>query len=132
MEVYIKDMVVKSLRSEDHPKHLEKAFRILHEHKMMPNPVNCMFGIPAGKFFGFIITQRGIEMRLNQFEALRDMPSPKIIHKIQRLSGRIDALSQFVFKSTKKCQPFLKLLRKRTNWEWTPECEAAFNNSRST
>lgn len=76
MEVYIIDMVVKSLRSEDHLKNLEKAFRIVHAHKNDAQPSQVYIGILAGKFPSFIIIRRGNEICLNQIKALRDMPMP--------------------------------------------------------
>ena len=35
MEVYIDNMLVKSLRVVDHDAHLEETFGILHKHRMM-------------------------------------------------------------------------------------------------
>lgn len=90
IEVYVDDMVVKSLMSEVH---LEKAFRILCKHRMMLYPAKCTFGILMNKFLDSIITQRGIEECLDQIKALRDMPSPKTVCKIQRLNKRVAALS---------------------------------------
>ncbi|XP_057481981.1 uncharacterized protein LOC130768891 [Actinidia eriantha] len=43
MEVYIDDMLVKSLRAHNHVAHLEEAFDILRRHRMMLNPSKCIF-----------------------------------------------------------------------------------------
>lgn len=96
MEVYIDDMIVKILMREDHLKHLYKAFQILRQHKMMLKLTKCNFEIPEGKFHRFIIIQEGIKPCLNQIKPLRDMPSSRTIYEIQRLSGRVSILSQFI------------------------------------
>ena len=44
MKVYIDDMLVKSLKEDDHVAHLEKTFGILRKHRMMLNPSKCIFG----------------------------------------------------------------------------------------
>lgn len=54
MKVYINDMVVKSLKNEDHLRHLEKTSQIPRQHKMMLNLAKCTFEIPPGKFLGYI------------------------------------------------------------------------------
>ena len=61
MEVYIDNMLVKSIKAADHIPHLEKAFDILRKHRMMLNPFKCIFGVSSGKFLGFLVTKRGIE-----------------------------------------------------------------------
>ncbi|GFZ05223.1 hypothetical protein Acr_17g0007950 [Actinidia rufa] len=61
MEVYIDDMLVKSLRSSDHIAHLEEAFSILRRYQMMLNPSKCIFGVSSGKFLEFLVTKHGIE-----------------------------------------------------------------------
>lgn len=54
------------------------------------------------------------------------MPSPKRHKDVQSLTGRMAALSRFISKSTDKCVPFFNLLRGNNKFEWTEECEAAF------
>ncbi|KAG7588683.1 Integrase catalytic core [Arabidopsis suecica] len=65
MEVYIDDMLVKSLKKEDHIKHLEECFEILNQYQMKLNPAKCTFGVPSGEFLGYIVTKRGIEANPN-------------------------------------------------------------------
>ena len=61
MEVYIDDMLVKSNQRPDHAVHLQQTFDLLREYGMKLNPLKCAFGVSAGRFLGFMVTQRGIE-----------------------------------------------------------------------
>ena len=61
MEVYIDNMLVKSLKTVDHIAHLKEAFGILRKHRMMLNPFKCIFGVSSGKFLGFLVIKQGIE-----------------------------------------------------------------------
>ena len=61
MEVYIDDMLVKSKERPDHTTHLQETFDILRAYDMKLNPLKCDFGVSAGRFLGFMVTQRGIE-----------------------------------------------------------------------
>ena len=112
MEVYIDDMLVKSTTVELHVAQLSEAFQILREYNMKLNPATCAFGVLAGKFLGFIVNNRGIEANLDKIKAVLDMLPPSNIKEVQRLTGRIAALSRFVSKASDKCQPFFQVLKK--------------------
>ena len=106
MEVYIDDMLVKSIKAELHITHLAEAFQILKSYNMKLNPAKCTFGVSTGKFLGFIVNNRGIEANPDKIKAALDMLPPSNIKDIQRLTGRIIALSRFVSRASDKCRPF--------------------------
>ena len=125
MEVYIDDMLVKSVKAELHVDHLAKSFQVLKDYKMKLNPTNYAFGVSAGKFLGFIINSCRIEANLNKIKVVVDMQPPSNTKEIQRLTGRIAALSHFVSRSSDKCQPFFQVLKKAFHWD--THCEEAFS-----
>ena len=53
IEVYIDDMLVKSLRENDHVEHLEEYFKVLNKYQMKLNPTKCSFGASSGKFLEY-------------------------------------------------------------------------------
>ena len=117
MEVYIDDMLVKSVKAELHITHLAEAFQVLKSYNMKLNPAKCAFGVSVGKFLGFIVHSRGIEANLDKIKAVLDMLPPSNIKDIQHLTGRIVALSRFVSKARDKCQPFFQVLKKAFQWD---------------
>ena len=112
MEVYIDDMLVKSVKAELHITHLAEAFQVLKSYNMKLNPAKCTFGVSAGKFLGFIVNSRGIEANLDKIKVVLDMMPPSNIKDIQPLTGRIAALSCFISRASDKCQPFFQVLKK--------------------
>lgn len=48
MEVYIDDMVLKSMKSENHLQVLEEVFNILDKFNMVLKPSKCHFGVKVG------------------------------------------------------------------------------------
>ena len=77
MEVYIDDILVKSAAAQDHVTHLDQTFSILRRTNMMLNLSKCTFAVRAGKFLGFIVSQRGIEAKPEKIQAILDMGSPR-------------------------------------------------------
>ncbi|KAL0381941.1 UNVERIFIED_CONTAM: Polyprotein P3 [Sesamum latifolium] len=126
VEVYVDDMLVKSKKAEDHTKDLEETFSVLRKYKLKLNPAKCAFGVQGGRFLGFMVTQRGIEANPLKIKAIIDMKAPTCINEVQRLTGRIAALSRFISKSAEKSLPFFKTLRKAKTFEWGTPCQLAF------
>ena len=63
---------------------------------MKLNPSKCAFGVSAGKFLGFMVSQRGIEVNLDQIKAVMETPPPKNKKRLQRLTGKLVALGLFI------------------------------------
>ena len=92
---------------------------------MKLNPIKCAFGVSAGKFLGFIVNSREIEANPDKIKVVLDMQPPSNTKEIQRLAGRIAALSLFLSRSIDKCQPFFQVLKKAFHWD--AHCEEAFS-----
>uniref|UniRef100_A0A2N9F1B6 Uncharacterized protein n=1 Tax=Fagus sylvatica TaxID=28930 RepID=A0A2N9F1B6_FAGSY len=124
VEVYVDDMLVKSKENEDHLKDLKETFQALRTYNMKLNPEKCAFGVSSGKFLGFMVSQRGIEANPDKIKAILEMSPPTTVKEVQSLTGKAAALNRFVSRSTDKCLPFFKVLRKA--FQWTEECQRAF------
>ena len=96
MKVYIDDILVKSMEAEDHISHLQQAFPTLRKYNMKLNPAKCSFGASSGKFLRYIVTHRGIEANPKQIRAIHSIPSLKKVKEVQKLTGRMAALSRFI------------------------------------
>ena len=82
MEVYVDDMLVKSLKAPDHVKDLEETFALLRKYKMKLNPNKCAFGVESGKFLGFIVNQHRIEANPEKIRALMEIKSPRRVKEV--------------------------------------------------
>jgi hypothetical protein len=112
VEVYIDDMVVKSIRCSGHVEDLKQVFSIPRKHNLKLNASKCAFGVGSGKFLGFMVTQRCIEANPDQIAAIQGLQPPKNVREVQKLTGMAAAHNQFISKSVEKCRPFFDLIRK--------------------
>ena len=76
IEVYVDDMVVKNKVVSEHVEDLEVIFNILRKHNLRLNASKCSFGVGSGKFLGYMVTHRGIELSLDQIKAIQNMQPP--------------------------------------------------------
>ena len=126
VEVYVDDMLVKSLDEGKHLDDLQETFNTLRRYSMKLNPSKCAFRVVSGKFLEFMVSHRGIEANPEKIKAILDMKPPQNIKEVQSLTGRVAALNRFVSKATDKCLPVFKVLKKA--FEWTDECQRAFQD----
>ena len=126
-EVYIDDMVVKSKAVSDHVRDLGDIFEILKRHKLRLNASKCSFGVGSGKFLGYMVTHRGIEVSPDQIKAVNSLQLPRKPKEVQRLTGMIAALNHFISWSLDRCRPFFLLLNKWKGFEWTKENGRSIN-----
>ena len=73
IEAYIDDMIVKSKVGSKHVGDLTSIFGILRKHKLRLNASKCSFGVGSGKFLGYMVTYRGIEVNPDQIKAINGL-----------------------------------------------------------
>ena len=95
---------------------------------MMLNPKKCFFGIGARKLLGFIVSQRGIEVNRDKIQAILKITRPTRLKDVQRLTGCVAAVSQFISRLGERAAPLYKLLKKTDKFVWTDEADAALQD----
>jgi len=126
VQVYVDDMLVKSRREQDHLEDLKETFNTLYSYNLKLNPGKCTFEMTAGKFLGFMVSQRGIEANPDKIWAIIEMAPPRNVKEVQSLNGKIAVLNKFMSRMTDKCLPFFRMLKK--SFQWTIECQQTFKD----
>ena len=126
IEIYIDDMVVKSKMVSEHLGDLRTTFQILRKYKLRLNASKFSFGMGSGKFLGYMVTHRGIEVNTDQIKTINNLRSPQNPKEVQKLTGITAALNRFISRSADRCRPFFLLINKWKCFEWTEECATAF------
>ena len=119
-------MVVKSKVVFEHLEDLGSTFNVLRRHKLRLNASKCSFGVGSGKFLGYMVTHRGIEVNPDQIKAINDLKPPQNAKEVQKLTGIIATLNRFISRSTDRCRPFYLMINKWKGFEWSEDYTAAF------
>ena len=126
IEIYIDDMVVKNKMVSEHLGDLGAIFEILRKYKLCLNASKCLFGMGLGKYLGYMVTHRGIEVNPNQIKAINNLQSPRNPKEVQKLTEMAAVLNRFISRSADRCRPFFLLINKWKGFEWTKECVITF------
>jgi hypothetical protein len=127
-EVYVDDIVIKSMKADSLLGDLWETFANLDRYSIKLNPKKCSFGVPTGQLLGYRISERGIEGNPEKIQAIINMQPPKTLRHVHQLTGRLAVLSRFISKLGEKALPFYRLLRNTDKFTWTEEAQAAFND----
>ena len=112
IKVYIDDMVVKSKVVSEHVGDLRDIFEILRKHKLRLNASKCSFGVRSGKFLGYMVTHRRIEVNPDQMKAINSLQPPRNPKEVQKLTEMTATLNRFISRSDDRCRPFFLLMNK--------------------
>jgi hypothetical protein len=115
VEAYVDDIVVKTKKADNLVANLKTAFACIQAKNVRLNPEKCVFGVPRGMLFGFIVSEWGIKASSEKVSTITNM-------------GCLVALSRFISRLGEKGPPLYRLLRKTERFAWTPEAEEALEN----
>jgi ribonuclease HI len=126
IEDYVDDIVVKSKKREDHVEVLRKVFERCRLYKLKMNPLKCAFGVSAGKFLGFLVHNRGIDVDPAKASAIATMRPPTSHKELKSFLGRLSYIRRFIPGLAAVTSTFSRLLKKGVSFNWSAECQEAF------
>ena len=80
------DMLIKSQSLEDHLVDLEENFNMMKENRVRINLIKCTFKVAAGKFLGFMLNEKGVEVNSTKCRAILEMRNLATPKEVQRLN----------------------------------------------
>jgi hypothetical protein len=122
IEDYVDDIMVKSKTREDHFGILEKVFKKCRLYKLKVNPFKCAFGVSAGKFLGFLVHQRGIDVDPARASATATMKPPTTHKELKSFLGKLSYIRRFIPGLAAVTSTFVLLLKKGAPFHWSTEC----------
>ena len=75
------------------------------------NPNKCAFGVLAGRFLGFVVHEKGIEISHNTIAAINKVVALEIKVELHSLISKINFIRRFIANLSGKIQSFSPLLK---------------------
>ncbi|KAL0287105.1 UNVERIFIED_CONTAM: Retrovirus-related Pol polyprotein from transposon.6 [Sesamum angustifolium] len=126
--VYLDDIVVYSGTLAEHVEHLRQVLTRLHEHELYAKVSKCSFAQETISFLGHIMERGRIRMDPKKVQAIEEWRPPSNVHDLHSFLGLANYYRRFVKGYSEIARPVTDLLKKTETWDWTPQCQVAFDN----
>ena len=124
--VFIDDILVYSSSSDDHEKHLRIVLQTMRDKQLYAKLSKCEFWKDKVAFLGHVISKEGIFVDPKKIEAVVAWERPTNVTEVRSFLGLAEYYRRFVEGFSMIASPLTKLTQKHAKFEWTDECEQAF------
>ena len=125
--IYLDDVLVYSRTFDEHLQHLRLVFDRFREAGLKLKPRKCFFGQKHVKFLGHVISPEGVQPDPAKIEAIKKYPVPRKVKDVRAFLGLANYYRKFVKDFAKIAGPLHELTKKGLKFQWTNECQAAFD-----
>jgi hypothetical protein len=124
--VFIGDILVYSRSEEAHEEHLRLVLQKLRDQKLCAKFSKCEFWLKQVAFLGRVILKGGISMDPSKIQDVLSWKAPMSVSAIRSFLGLAGYYQRFIEGFSKISKLMTELLEKDKQFEWTPTCEASF------
>ncbi|PIO76323.1 reverse transcriptase [Teladorsagia circumcincta] len=126
---YLNDVIVTGRNIEEHVANLETLFKRISDYGFRVRIEKCNFLMPQLRYLGNIIDATGRRPDPAKIEVIRKMPHPDIV-QVRSFLGMLNYYGHFISKMRQLRAPLDDLLKKNVPFEWSPECQDAFQRAK--
>jgi hypothetical protein len=124
--VFIDDILIYSKNEEEHAKHLRIVITRLREHQLYAKFSKCAFWLEEIQFLGHVLSAKGIELDPSKVQDILEWKSPTTVHQVRSFLGLAGYYRRFIPDFSKIVKPITGLLKNDTKFDWSSECNNAF------
>jgi hypothetical protein len=124
--VLIDDILACSRSEEEHEGHLRLVLQKLRDRKLYAKLSKCEFWLKQVSFLGYVISKGGISVDPSKVQDVLSWKAPMSVDDIQSFLKLAGYYRRFIEGCSKIRKPMTELLEKYKRFEWTPACEASF------
>lgn len=130
VKCFIDDLVIHGTTRTECYENVKKVLDRLREYNVRVNLEKCQFFCDEIKFLGHLVGKDGIKPMPEKIHAIINAPTPKSISQLQSFLGLINYYGKFIPRLSEKLAPLYNLLKNK-RFEWSEECNNAFQNSKN-
>jgi hypothetical protein len=124
--VFIDDIIIFSKMEEEHEVHLRLVLEKLRAHQLYAKFSKCEFWLTEVAFLGHIVSAGGVSLDPGKVKDVLNWMPPTSVLEIQSFPGLAGYYRHFIKDFSKIAKPMKRLLEKNKDFNWTPECQASF------
>ena len=125
--IYLDDIIIYGKTFEIHLENLKEVLRQLKEANLKLNAEKCLFFQTEVTFLGHLVSEKGISTAPEKVKSVQEWPIPTNVSEVRSFVGLCSYLRRFIPGFSTICKPLHVLTEKGHNFEWSEQCQIAFN-----
>ena len=125
--LYLDDLLLWSSNFDQHLQHLSQVFDKLRAANLRVKPSKCEFARQQVSYLGHLLTPEGIRPDPDKVRAIVEATPPHNLKKLRSWLGLASYYRSFIKGFSKIAQPLTALLKHDAPYDWTEDCQMAFN-----
>src|SRR5438105_4932840 len=124
--IFIDDILIYSKSEEEHAEHICIVLGRLRQHRLYVKFSKCEFWLSEVAFLGHVLNKDGVAVDPSKVKEVLDWVQPKTVSEIRSFLGLAGYYHRFIENFSKIAKPMTELLKQGVKFEWSEECEIAF------
>ena len=124
--VYLDDIICYSSTLEEHLQRLRLILQRLQNAGLKLKPSKCNIMQKTVEFLGHLVSADGIKPHPEKIIAVVNWPIPSSLRDLRAFLGLCGYYRRFIFQFSAVAAPLYSLTEKGRSFEWTSECQSAF------
>jgi hypothetical protein len=124
--VYIDDILVFSCNLDEHLKDLREVLLRLKESNFSIKLSKCRFAKKEAEYLGHVINEAGVMPHPSKTQAVKEFKTPSNLTDVRSFMGIVNYYHRFIQNLGMVAEPLYRLMKKNVPFQWTTECENAF------
>lgn len=122
------DIIITGKNDEEHLQNLDTVLQRLSDFNVQLNASKCFFMQESVEYFAFKVDEKGIHPTEQKLRSMKDAPSPQNKDQLKSWLGLVNYYRKFIPNMATEASVLQELLKDKSVWKWSPDCERAFNN----
>ncbi|KAL7857234.1 hypothetical protein SRHO_G00161330 [Serrasalmus rhombeus] len=130
--VYLDDII---LLGKDVPEMLQRLSQVLNQFRqanLKLKPAKCCLFRRQVSYLGHIVSAQGIATDPGKVQKVQQWPQPTSVSEVRQFVGLAAYYRRFVQDFATIAKPLHELTKKNVSFQWTPECQASFEQLKSS
>ena len=124
--IYMDDIFIFAPDETTLTRNTKRVLARLQENDLFLKPAKCEFNKTKVEYLGMIIEEGKISMDPGKLKGIRDWPAPTTVKQVRGFLGFGNFYRRFIWHFSEVAKPLNDLLKKDKKFEWTDDCQKAF------
>lgn len=123
---FIDDILITGKNNEEHLQTMKQVLKKLNQAGLKLEKSKCEFFQAEVTYLGYTISKYGLKKCKKTVDAIAKAPVPTNVTEVKSFCGLANYYGKFVSNMAGTLSPLYKLLRKDVKFDWSTECNKAF------